>query len=239
MSIYFLISKIFTPFFLFSNLLIIILILLFFFRKKVKSFFKFYLVLFFICLIFPFGNFFEYHFLKKEFYNKEIINDFDAILLLGGDERRLIYAIDLMKKYNNVKLIFAGGSGHLVETIGLNENKIFKKKVENILNDNEYFILKHSRNTIENLLAFKEFNKRHNFERVIILTSSGHMMRSLIISKKIGLNLYPFYWKKKKLKFSIINTYQSFSFLRNLRSFDLGFREILGILSLNFINLKN
>ena len=114
MSIYFLISKIFTPFFLFSNLLIIILILLFFFRKKVKSFFKFFLVLFFICLIFPFGNFFEYHFLKKEFYNKEIINDFDAILLLGGDERRLIYAIDLMKKYNNVKLIFAGGSGHLV-----------------------------------------------------------------------------------------------------------------------------
>ena len=215
MSLYFLISKILTPFLLFSNLLIIF-------------------------LIYPFGKIFEYHFLEKNFYNKEMINDFDAILVLGGDERRLIYAIDLMKKYNNAKLIFAGGGGFLTEKIGSNENESFKKIVENILDDNEYFILKYSRNTIENLLTFKEFNRQQGFDRVVILTSPVHMSRSLIIAKKIGLELHPFYWKKKKnSEFSIINHYQYFSFLKNLRSFDPAFREILGILSLKFINLKN
>ena len=138
MSLYFLISKILTPFLLFSNLLIIFLIFLFFLRKKIKVFFKIYLIIFMIFLIYPFGKIFEYHFLEKNFYNKEMINDFDEILVLGGDERRLIYAIDLMKKYNNAKLIFAGGGGFLTEKIGSNENESFKKIVENILDDNEF-----------------------------------------------------------------------------------------------------
>ena len=195
--------------------------------------------MFIIFSIYPFGKIFENHFLNNNFYNKEMINDFDAILVLGGDERRLIYAIDLIKKYNNTKLIFAGGGGFLAERIGSNENESFKKKVENILDDNEYFILKYSRNTIENLLTFKEFNRQQGFDRVVILTSPRHMRRSLIIAKKIGLELHPFYWKKKKNEFSILNSYQYFSFLENLRSFDPAFREILGILSLKFINLKN
>ena len=169
-----------------------------------------------------------------------MINDFDAILVLGGDERRLFYAIDLMKKYDNAKLIFAGGGGFLVERIGSNENESFKKTVENILDDNEYFILKYSRNTIENLLTFKEFNRQQGFDRVLVLTSPVHMRRSLIIAKKIGLELHPYYWKRKKnLEFSILNYYQYFSFLKNLRSFDSSFREIMGIFSLKFINLKN
>ena len=238
MNLYFLVSKIFSPFFLFSNILILILIIVFYFRKKFKLLFKIYLLFFIIFSIFPFGKIFEYNYLKKEFYNKQTINDFDAILVLGGDERRLIYAVDLIKKNKNSKLIFAGGSGYLVKDKNLNENYSFKRKIENILDEEDYFILKYSRNTIENLLAFKEFNDEYNFNRVVILTSPKHLKRTLIISKKIGLNLYPFYWNEKKTNFSLINYYQSFSFLNNLRSFDQSFKEILGILSLYFINLK-
>ena len=189
--------------------------------------------------LFPIGKILEHHYLKKEFYNKNMINDFDAILVLGGDERRIMYAIDLMKKYQNVKLVFAGGGGSLIKNKSQNENESFKNLIKNLLNENEYFVLNYSRNTLENLLAFKRFNEGEKLKKVIILTSPSHMKRSLIISKKIGLNLIPYYWKIDEQDFSLINYYQNFSFFDNLSSFDTIFRETLGILSLNFINLKN
>ena len=235
MNLYFYVSKILSPFFLFSNILIFFLIFSLIFRKKLKIFFYIYLIFFFMISIYPIGKILEHRFLKKDYYNKEMIKDFDAILVLGGDERRIIYAVDLIKKYNNVKLIFTGGGGYLVQNKISNENKSFKKRIENLLNDDEYFVLKESRNTVENLLSFKEFNVKHDFKKVVILTSPSHMKRSLIISNKIGLNLHPYYWKVTRRNFSFINFYQTFSFFENISSFDVLFREILGILSLNFI----
>ena len=238
MDIYFLFSKILSPFFLFSNILIFFLIFAFLLKKKFKFFSYFYFIFFFIISTCPVGKFLEYHFLKKDFYNKEMVKNFDAILVLGGDERRVMYAVDLIKEYKNVKLIFTGGSGFLIQNESQNENVSFKNLIKNLLEENEYFILKHSRNTIENLLAFKEFNNKSNFNNVIILTSPTHMKRSMIISKKIGLNLSPYYWRADKQSFSFLNYYQTFSFFENLSSFDTLFKELLGILSLNFINLK-
>ena len=239
MNLYFYASKILSPFFLFSNLLIIFLIFLFFLRKKKKLFFSIYLIFFFIISIYPLGKVLEHHFLKKDYYNKETVKDFDAILVLGGDERRIIYAIDLIKKHKNVKLIFAGGGGFLVQNKIQNENDTFKRITKNLLDENEYFVLENSRNTIENLLSFKKLNNENNYKKVVLLTSPSHMKRSLIISKKIGLNLNPYYWSRPhKQTFSIINSYQSISFVQNITSFDVLFREIMGILSLNFINLK-
>ena len=92
---------------------------------------------------------------------------------------------------------------------------------------------------IENLTKFRKFNNEKNFKKVVLFTSPYHMKRSLIVSKKMGLNLYPYYWKKEwKYNISIINYYQSFSFVKNIRSFDLFFKEILGILSLYLIDFK-
>ena len=240
MNTYFFISKILSPFFLFSNLLIFLFIFLFFLKKKIKFIFNIYLIFFIVISLFPIGKILEHHYLKKEFYNKEIINDFDAILVLGGNERRIIYAIDIMKKYQNVKLVFAGGGSSIVKNYkSQNENESFKNLIKNLLNENEYFVLNYSRNTLENLLAFKKFNEGEKLKKVILLTNPSHMKRSLAISKKIGLNLTPYYWEVDEQDFSLINHYQNFSFLENLRSFDKIFRETLGILSLNFINLKN
>ncbi len=148
-------------------------------------------------------------------------------------------AINVIKEYKNVKIIFAGGNRFLVQDSGENENNTFKELVKNILDDSEYYILESSRNTIENIAKFKEFNKEKNFKKVVLFTSPYHMKRSLIISKKMGLNLYPYYWEKEwKYNISIINYYQSFSFVKNISTFDLFFKEILGILSLYFIDFK-
>ena len=239
MDIYFYLSKILSPFLLFSNLLIILLIISFIYKKKFKKIFYFFLTTFFLLGLFPIGKFLELEILQKDFYNKKIVDNFDAVLVLGGDERRIINAINIIKGDTNVKLIYAGGNSFLAQDRAENENNIFKELVKNILVDDQYYILESSRNTIENLTKFRKFNNEKNFKKVVLFTSPYHMKRSLIVSKKMGLNLYPYYWKKEwKYNISIINYYQSFSFVKNIRSFDLFFKEILGILSLYLIDFK-
>ena len=239
MDFYFFFSKIFSPFFIFSNLLILTLIFLFFFKKRLKKIFNYYFIIFIILSLYPFGNFLDYHFLRKDFYNKQNLEKIDAILVLGGDERRIIYAINTLKKHKDAKLIFSGGSGFLIPNQKFDENKLFQNLTKNILKPEDFFTLKSSRNTIENLINFKEFNNNNKFEKVVVLTSPAHMKRTLIISEKLNLNLYPHYWNKEKKEFSIINNFQKFSFVKNLRSFDNLFRETIGILILKFINFEN
>ena len=239
MELYFLISKILSPFFLFSNLLILILIILFLLKKRLIKTFNYYFIFFIILSLYPFGDFFDHHLLRKEFYNKENLNNVDAIIVLGGDERRIIYAINELKNHKNAKLIFSGGSGYLVQSKQNNENNSFQKLTSNILNSEDFYVLKNSRNTIENLINFKEFNIDNKFKKVVVLTSPAHMKRTMIISKKIGLNLYPHYWDKQKKEFSLLNYFQNFNFLNNINSFDNLFREILGIMVLKFMNFEN
>ena len=239
MNIYFFFSKILSPFLLFSNLLIFLLIILFFYKKRFKKIFYLFFTLFILIGLFPIGKFLELEILHKDFYNKKIIDNFDAILVLGGDENRIIQAVSIIKEYENVKLIFAGGNSFLIKDKEENENDRFKKLVENILIDEEFYTLKSSRNTIENLAKFKKFNSEKKFNKVVLLTSQFHMKRSLIIAKKMGLNIYPYYWEKEWVyNISVINYFQSFSFVKNIRSFDVFFKEMIGILSLNFIDLK-
>ncbi len=236
---YFLVSKILSPLLLFSNLLILLLIITFIFRNKFKKIFYSSLILFLFLGFLPIGKVLELEFLHKDFYNKKNIDNFDALLVLGGDERRIMHAVNIIKEHQNVALIFAGGDGFLIEDNEENETDGFKKLVENILVDHEYYVLESSRNTIENLTKFKEFNNGKNFKKVVLFTSPYHMKRSLIISKKMGLNLYPYYWKKEWVyKFTPLNYYQSFSFAKNIKSFDIVFKEMLGILSLYFIDYK-
>ena len=239
MDIYFYLSKILSPFLLFSNLLIVLLIVSFIYKKKFKKIFYFFLTTFFLLGLFPIGKFVELEILQKEFYNKKIVDNFDAVLVLGGDERRILNAINIIKEDTNIKLIFAGGNSFLAQDKAEKENNNFKKLVKNILVDDQYYVLESSRNTIENLTKFRKFNNKKNFKKVVLFTSPYHMKRSLIVSKKMELNLYPYYWKKEwKYNISIINYYQSFSFVNNIRSFDLFFKEILGILSLYLIDFK-
>ena len=59
------------------------------------------------------------------------------------------------------------------------------------------------------------------------------MKRSLLISKKLKLNLIPYAVDFRAVagsdSFSLANYYQQFSFVGNLQSINLFFREFLGI----------
>ena len=59
------------------------------------------------------------------------------------------------------------------------------------------------------------------------------MKRSLLIAKKLNIELIPYGVDYKSVDFfSIINFYQRFSVTNNLSSFDTFFREMLGILAI-------
>ena len=65
----------------------------------------------------------------------------------------------------------------------------------------------------------------------VLITSAFHMKRALIISKEYEINLIPYAVDYKSISSnSPINIYQDFNVVSNLSSFNLLFREILGII---------
>ena len=226
----FLFSKILRPFLTFSNLFIILIIFLFFFKKKkyyLNYFFKFIIFLYLTIGILPIGNLLNYHLLEKDYFNKDNSEDFDSILVLSGNVSRYLKAVNLQRKNIESKLIFTGGSGLIVSKNGNNEVKQFEFLVSNVVDKDSIIILENSRNTIENLKNFK--NAKFGLKKTILVTEPFHYKRSLLIAKKLDLNLEPYY-HKTFFNNSILNQYQNYSFSKNWENFDIFMFELLGIL---------
>ena len=109
---YYFFSNLLSPFINFSNLIIII-ILVFIFLKKFNRYFYFLAFFFAFISILPVGKFLEYHLLSKKYFSNKNINGYDAIIVLGGYDKRIYHAITLHKKNKNSKLIFLGGTRYL------------------------------------------------------------------------------------------------------------------------------
>ena len=195
--------------------------------------------------IFPVGNFLTYHFLNKNFVNGKNSKDFDSILILGGDERRILYGFSLLKSNPKAKIIFSGGSALLFPNknqIENDERKIFGSLTQSLINRSQIITLEQSRNTYENLVNFKKVKSKFNFNKTVVVTDKWHYKRVLKISDKIDLKLTPYYYSKpdyyylkSKNNSNILQTYQFLDFAGNLVSFNRFFREIYGILAISII----
>lgn len=183
----------------------------------------------------PVGKFLEYHYLTKNFYNKKNKNDFDSILVLGGEEERVLHAINFHKLNKNSKIIFVTGSGFVIPNTyqELYEIKKFKSLVKETISEEDFFVIGNSRNTIENIVSFKTFNKKHQFKNTIVITSPYHYRRAMKISKKANIKLTPYYWMSPNSPSSVFQLFQQFSFSSNLRIFDRFFKELAGIFVLS------
>lgn len=217
--------------------------------KFKNKFFK-YLLIFFssIVLVFgilPIGSYGIKQLEKNYIYQNNNIQINNIIVLAGAEStflttqtkklnlnessERLIASVNLALKNKNSKIIYIGGSGFLD-----NKNQISEVDVAKMFYDNIGFDLDRvqfvsgTRNTIENLSEFK--NLKINKPGDILITSAFHMNRSLMISKKLKLNLIPYAvdFRVSNSNISLINYYQSFSILHNLLNFNLFFREFLG-----------
>lgn len=231
---YYYLSKILTPIILPVNFIIILLIITFFIKKLKKIFYFFLFLLFFISVV-PIGNFLTYHFLEKSFLKKENNKNFDSILILGGDERRILHGIALLKFNPDAKIIFSGGTSFLKPSnkqIATDERKEFLLLTEKLLKKEQVVVLDRSRNTIENLNNFKKLNNKFLFQNTVLVTDTWHYKRAMLIAKSMNLNLKVYQWRKLE-KPSFLQYYQTYDFLMNLMSFNRFFREFYGIVALN------
>tara|TARA_Y100000768_G_C23818268_1_gene605223 strand:+ start:49 stop:810 length:762 start_codon:yes stop_codon:yes gene_type:complete len=248
--LYFYFSKLLAPFINLTNFLILLIILIIFFRnyssKKKFRLFAYLVILSFLSIsILPIGNI-GLNSLENRYINQQQILEIDNIIVLAGSEdiqstkitkklnlnsgsERLIASIKLANEFNNAKIIFLGGDGNLVKN-SIDETFVAKKFFKDVNFDiNRIHFINNTRNTYENL---KEFKKIGDSNKNVLITSAYHMKRSLLIANKLNIELIPYAVDfRADNNASIINFYQRFSVSKNLSSFDIFFREIMGILA--------
>ena len=234
-NLYFYISKILAPFLNPTNLLLIVLVILILIFIKSKK--RIILNLLFINItilisisFLPLGNL-GLKYLEKNFTNQKEYKNIKNIIVLAGGEKRMIISTKLAYKYNNSKIYYNGGNGYLIKNTQ-NYEPLLAKNFYNNLNfdiDRINFVGK-SRNTIENFKQIKKLNLKNS--ETVLITSAYHMKRSMIIAKKLGLDLNPYASDfKYSSQISLLNKYQAFDVASNLSKFNLFFREILGIIA--------
>ncbi len=193
-------------------------------------------------------------FLEKNYIKQEKFNKVDNIIILAGPEvpittfktqklnlgdgsERLIASVKLALENPFAEIYYIGGDGKLIKT-NYDETyvaKIFYKDID--FNLSRVNFIGGTRNTIENLIAFKNTN---NFNKTnILITSAFHMKRSMIIAEYLDINFIPYavdfrsnasQISNKNEKASILNIYQGFDLLDNFTKFNFFVSEILGIL---------
>ena len=248
---YYFASKLLAPFLHLTNVLIFafILIILFgkFFPKKYIKFFRSLIIFLFLTIgFFPIGTL-GLKYLEKKHIDQQQFFNIDNIIVLAGSENieatkitnkvnlnagseRLIASVKLAIENKNAKIFFLGGDGNLIKT-SINEAIVSSKFYKDVGFDlNRVNFIDNTRNTYENLKEFKKFTQKD--KKNILITSAFHMERSLLIAEKLNIKLVPYAVDYRGINdHSIINFYQGFSISNNLGSFDIFFREMLGILA--------
>ena len=245
---YFYLSKILAPFLNPTNLLFFILI--FFIFKNIKLNIRFKFLFTFITLVitsislFPIGNL-GLRYLENEYIFQENLSNVDNIIILAGSEKinttkvtnklnlnngseRLIASVKIALDNPNSRIYFLGGDGLLIKD-EIDEIYVAKLFFEDISFDtNRINFVENTRNTIENLEALKKINIQDQSN--VLITSAFHMKRSMKIANTLDIKIKPYAVDFRSIeKFNLINYYQRLSVASNWDSFNIFFRELLGI----------
>ena len=248
---YFYLSKILAPFLNLTNLIFFFIILvnflnLFYFKKKIKIFVILNIILLLAISILPIGKF-GLKYLEKDYLVQQEISNIDNIIVLAGSENinltnvtkklnlnngseRLIASIKLANENKNAKIYFLGGDGNL-QKHEIDETTVAKNFYNDVSFDtNRVNFINNTRNTIENLTELKKIIDLDKSN--VLITSAFHMKRAMLIAKQLNITVKPYAVDfRHGDHFSFINFYQNFGISGNLRSADLFFREIIGILA--------
>ena len=240
MNLYFYASKIITPLILPSNFFIFALIIFFYLgilkkKEKFKKIFSIFFVIFSMISLLPIGNKLIYHVLEKNYKNTKLPKNIDYIFVPSGSPERIVQAIKIKNHYlpAKVKIIYSSGNAALDKKNGQDSEAPFVKTiiVNSKIDKKDIIFLPNARNTIENFKQLKNFLKLEKNKKILLVTSSSHMKRSLIIAKKYNIETqgFPSSFKSRSNSFSLVNFYQNINIQRNLYYFDIFFKEMLGI----------
>jgi uncharacterized SAM-binding protein YcdF (DUF218 family) len=246
--LYFYLSKILAPFLNPTNLLFFLLIFFIFKNIKLKIRFKFLFIFITFIITFistlPIGKT-GLKYLENDYVFQEKLSNIDNIFILAGSEEisttkatnklnlnngseRLISSIKLALDNPNAAIYFIGGDGHLIKN-EINEINVAQLFFEDIGFDTRRVkFIQNTRNTIENLKALKKINIQDQLN--VLITSAFHMKRSMIIANTLDIKIKPYAVDFRSIeKFNLINYYQRLSVASNWNSFNIFFKELLGI----------
>jgi len=240
MNLYFYASKIITPLILPSNFFIFALIIFFYLgilkkKEKLKKIFSVFFILFSLISLLPLGENLIYYVLVKNYKNSKLPKNIDYIFVPSGNLKRIIQAIKIKNDYlpTKVKIIYSSGNAALDKKNGQDTETLFVKTiiVNSKIDKQDIIFLPNARNTIENFKQLKSFLKLEENKKILLVTSSFHMKRSLMIAKKYNIETqgFTYSFKSRVNSFSLVNFYQNINIQRNLYYFDIFFKEMLGI----------
>ena len=215
------------------------------FRRFSKIIYSLVLILILLTGILPTGQYMIYLLEKNYSVKKNLPDNIDGILILGGatnplltkdhnqivlndSAERITESIKLIKKYPNSKVVFAGGSGSLLYP-NLSHSAVAKRFYESFgVNTEKIYFDDKSRNTYENILFTKNKFKNIKNERWIVISSAFHLTRVLNVSEKLDLKFIPYatdYRLQKEFYFKL-----SINFFSNISTFELASHEWLGLI---------
>jgi uncharacterized SAM-binding protein YcdF (DUF218 family) len=174
------------------------------------------------------------------------ISNFDCIIILGGgtgsglipllrDEatlgsaaERVTKAVELSRKYKNLKILFSGFSGALFHN-GLSESEVASRffdeqgvKKSALLFDNQ------SRNTHENAIFAKKIMDEHDLKKPLLITSALHMPRAASTFLAVfGMGRITFYPVDYNTSGEV--QWLSYSWKSGIGRWNSALRELLGI----------
>lgn len=167
-------------------------------REKIKQLFiKISIMVFILLLVIIFTPFTNW--LAPLFYIEPNIQKADAIVVLSGGTypdgtlsastlQRTVDGIVLFKNKLAKKMIFVGNSGEKkVSDAQTMKELAIKMGTE----EDDIIIGTSSADTYSNILETKEIMRDKNINTGLLVTSSTHMKRALLVSSKQGLILYP------------------------------------------------
>lgn len=138
-----------------------------------------------------------------------------GMIAATGNINRIIDFIDLANRYPDAKLVFSGGSGHLMPTERKEADDV--EKFMDIMGIDKGRVLfeRQSRNSYENVQLSKELVKPQEGEVWIVITSSFHLPRVMGIFQKLEWDVIPYpsspqtdrayrFWPKS---FNILSSY--------------------------------
>ena len=264
MSLFYIISKLFTFLILPPGIFILVLFFAAFYAKKFKAVFLFFALCFYLL-----SNTFVANFLLKpleQSYNKplKIQKNVNAVIVLGGGNiigsanlpltndayKRAIFGI-MIGKSQNLPVLFSGGGlskKHRESDAFLTCAKELEKpfgidiKISKNLDTKRFSLLVESKSldTFQNAKFTKEKFRKKGIDKPVIylVTSAYHMKRAVMLYRHFGFKVIPSA-TDFKISHRDSNIWDYFPKMNAFRKSFVALHEYFGILSLALRHIKN
>jgi uncharacterized SAM-binding protein YcdF (DUF218 family) len=160
----------------------------------------------------------------------EIVSQARGDLALNEAAERMTAAVALARRYPAARIVFSGGSGHLL-LHGGNEAEVAVRLFESLGVAPERITAEdRSRTTAENAAFTRDLVQPKPSERWLLVTSAHHMPRAMGVFRRVGFAVepYPVDWRTR----GPADLARPFSSVADgLRRTDVAMREWIGLLA--------